>query len=287
MLTMICLLGSGCISTQKAGSGLSEGFGSKASLISKNLVLGLDSGLAASTLRAQLCATIDSVITVAGISTNKNISRLLDSVLSKNWSALVQQLVEDVSGKQLRQNLENIREALIGAKTREDVQAILNTLLSDTNTNKIIRLKNELLGETTARQMGMLTDTLMAHIIPRLNNEITDSTLHKLSRFLNQDVQRSIDTNLSVVQKYADWFLAGLALVAAFIITLVWQNRQKYLKLTTLLAAQVNAIPDQKTYDLLTARIKASAANAGVEPTLRTVLQENNLLNTNSWKPLE
>jgi hypothetical protein len=276
-----------CNAFKKIGSDLGEGLNSKAKPIGKNLVAGLDEGLAESALRAELYKTIDSAITIAGSSANKNLKIVLDSLLSRRLLTFVQQLVENATGKQTRQNIDNLREAAVGAKTKADLQALIQAVLNDENSGKLVNLKNKLLGDETKQQIGNIVDTAMQHLTTRFQSGITDSTLNKLSRFLNNDLKKGIDTNLSVIQKYATWFLVGLAAVAAVIITLVWRNRQKYLKLTALLASHVNAIPDQHVYDQLTARIKQSAVTAGVEPALRSVLSTNELLTTGSWKPIE
>jgi hypothetical protein len=285
-LTTVCILFCNCNGFKKIGSNLAEGVGTKSQDIGKNLVLGLDEGLSESNLRANLSKTIDSAIIIAGASANKNLKPVLDSLLSRRWSILVKQLVEDASGQQTRQNIEKLREALIGPKSTEELKLLIAAVLNDQNTGKVVALKDKLLGDETKTQVGALVDTAMDHLAKRFQSGITDSTLRKLSYFLDHDLHNSLDTNLSVIQKYATWFLVGIGAVAAFIITLVWLNRQKYLKLSTLLASQVNAIPDRQIYDQLTANIKQSAVTTGVEPALRKILDENHLLGEVSWKPV-
>lgn len=285
-LTCICILLCNCNSFKKIGSDLGEGLNGNTKAIGKNLVAGLDAGLTETALRAELYKTIDSAIAIAGSSSNKNLKMVLDSLLTKRWSVFVRQLVEDASGQQTRQNVESLREAVIGAKTKAELQALLLTVLNDDNTGKLVTLKSKLLGDETKGQVSDIIDTAMLHLTTRFQSGITDPTLYKLSHFLNNDLNKSIGSNLSIIQKYATWFLVGIGAVAAFIITIVWVNRQKYLKLSTLLASQVNAIPDQKTYDQLTARIKQSAVTAGVEPTLRDILDKNKLLGKETWKPV-
>ncbi|MDR6943143.1 hypothetical protein [Mucilaginibacter pocheonensis] len=285
---LICFCGflSGCSAFKNAGSSLGQGFNSQTRSIGKNLIIGIDSGLVESAIRADLYKTLDSAIIIAGSSTNKNLKKVLDSLLTKRWSVFVKQLVEDASGQQTRKNIENLREALIGAKSKAEVQALIAAVLNDETNGKLVTLKNKLLGDETRKQVSDIIDTGMQHFTTRFQAGITDSTLLKLSHFLNNDLNKSLDSNLSIIQKYATWFLVGIGVVAAFIITLVWINRQKYLKLSTLMASQVNAIPDQQMYDQLTARIKQSAVTAGVEPTLRNILDKNNLLGNETWKPV-
>ena len=54
--------------------------------------------------------------------------------------------------------------------------------------------------------------------------------------------------------------------------------------MVALLTKQIHDIPDQQVYDTVTARIKNEAVTAGLEPTLRKVLKENGLINTEAWK---
>lgn len=285
-MSTVCIFFCNCNGFKKIGSNLADGVSSRSSGIGKNLVFGLDSGLAESNLRTGLSKTIDSAIAIAGASANKNLKPVLDSLLTRRWSALVRQLVEDASGQQTRRNLAKLREELIGPGSREELKQLIDAVLNDQNSGKLVSLKDKLLGDETKTQVGGLVDSAMDHLARRFQSGITDSTLRKLSYFLDHDLHNSLDNNLSVIQKYATWFLVGTAAVAAFIITLVWLNRQKYLKLSTLLAAQVNAVPDRAVYDQLTARIKQDAVTTGVEPALRNILDKNNLLGEVSWKPV-
>jgi hypothetical protein len=286
-LAGVCvLLLCNCNTFKKVGSNLGDGLSTKSGIIGKNLVTGAGEGFAESTLRADLYKTIDSAIAIAGSSTNRNLKTVLDSLLTKRWSVMVKQLVEDATGRQTRRNMEDLREALIGAKTKADLQALILTVLNDQNTGKLVALKNNLIGDSTNRQVATLVDTAMAHLTSRFQSGIADSTLSKLGYFLDNDLHNSLDRNLNVVQRYATWFLVGIAAVAVLIITMVWLNRQKYLKLSTLLASQVNGISDRKVYDQVTAQIKQTAVTTGVEPTLRSILDKNKLLGAETWKPL-
>lgn len=275
-----------CNTFKKVGSNLGDGLSTKSGVIGKNLVTGAGEGFAESTLRADLYKTIDSAIAIAGSSTNRNLKTVLDSLLTKRWSVMVKQLVEDATGRQTRRNVEDLREALIGAKTKADLQALILAVLNDQNTGKLVALKNNLLGDSTNRQVATLVDTAMAHLTSRFQSGIADSTLSKLGYFLDNDLHNSLDRNLNVVQRHATWFLVGIAAVAILIITMVWLNRQKYLKLSTILASQVNGISSREVYDEVTARIKQTAVTTGVEPALRSILDKNKLLGEETWKPL-
>ncbi|HWJ26121.1 MAG TPA: hypothetical protein VNS32_06235, partial [Flavisolibacter sp.] len=76
-------------------------------------------------------------------------------------------------------------------------------------------------------------------------------------------------------------------IIAVIIIFIIWRLKEKYAKMTTLIASEIHAMPNQKEYDALTSRIKNKAMTAGVEPTLRKVLEDNGLLgkeNRDNWQ---
>ncbi len=287
IFALLLVLCCGCNGFKKIGSNLGEGFNSKTKSMGQNLVSGLQAGIADSAFRAGLYTTLDSAILVASTSTNKNLKIVLDSVLNERWSVITRQLVEDATGKQTKTNIDALRESLLGAQTKAEVAALIAAVLNDENTGKLIALRNELLGEKTNEAVAAIVDNAMLRLTTRFQSGIADTTLMKLSRFLNSDLKTGIGDNLSIIQKYATWFLVGIGVLAAFIITLVWVNRQKYLKLSTLLASQVNAIPNQQVYDQLTARIKQQATVTGVEPALQDILAKNKLLGENTWKPVQ
>jgi phosphatidylinositol kinase/protein kinase (PI-3 family) len=156
--------------------------------------------------------------------------------------------------------------------------------LNDETNARVARLRNELLGDATAIQIARLRDSLLSAKTADAVKAIVDSALSGASRFLKTDLRQGIDSNVSIIQKYAVRWLLLLAAIATAIIFLVWRNRQKYLKMTTLLASQIHAIPDQKTYNEITSRIKTKAIESGVEPSLNKVLKENGILGKEKWK---
>jgi len=66
------------------------------------------------------------------------------------------------------------------------------------------------------------------------------------------------------------------------IIIVIWRLKEKYAKMTTVMASQIHDIPDQRTYDALTHNIKEKAIIAGVEPSLKKVLEKNGMLGQES-----
>ena len=74
-----------------------------------------------------------------------------------------------------------------------------------------------------------------------------------------------------------------LGLVALGIIAFTWYQRRKYLRISSLISAQIFEMPNQESYDELTLRIKKNAMEAGLEPSLRKILDTNGLLGKEAW----
>lgn len=107
---------------------------------------------------------------------------------------------------------------------------------------------------------------------------IVDTAMLTIAYRMKHDVKDAVNENASFIQKYAGRLLITAGVIALAIIIVIWMNRQKYLKLVTLLTSQINNIPDKNVYDDLTNRIKDRAVQSGVEPVLRKVLAENGIL---------
>ncbi|MBE7173119.1 MAG: hypothetical protein INR73_21260 [Williamsia sp.] len=281
-LFVAALLLTGCKALEKGGDKLGTGLNKNTKQMGRNLVSGLQEGLADSRFREDLKKLLDTVIQEAGWNANKAALALRDSLLSEKWSLFTRQLVEDLSGQQTRENLALLREALVGDTTRLKVKRLLaeamNEVLNEQTYQKLAALRDELLGARTEAQLAVLRDQLLGEKTNAAIKAIVDTAMVTIAYRMRHDVKDAVDENASFIQKYAGRLLILLGAIAAVIILLVWRNRQKYLKLVTLLTANIHDIPDQGTYDDLTTRIKRSALVSGVEPTLRKVLKENGLV---------
>lgn len=278
---------SGC-RVEKIGKDLSSGVSQNAEAIAKNLMTGIHKGLSDSAFKQNLYNLIDSLVGTAGNSANRTAKNLVDTLTSEKLTLFTARLVEEATGEKLKTNLANLREELIGATTTDRVKFLVSTAvasaLNDETNARIAKLRNELLGDATNYQLSRLRDSLLGDRTASAVKAILDSTLKSTSNFLQNDLRKGIDSNASIIQKYAVRWLLLLGAVAALIIFLVWRSKQKYAKTVTVLTSQINAIPDQRSYDDLTSRIKEKAVETGVEPTLRKVLQENGLMGKESWE---
>ena len=280
-LFAIALLLTGCKALEKGGDKLGAGLNKNTKSMGKNLVAGLHEGLTDSSFREDLKKLLDSVILEAGWSANKSALALRDSLLSEKWFLFTRQLVEDLTGIKTKSNLTQLREVLVGdtarLKTKRLLSEALDEVLNERTNAKIARMRDELIGAKTEEQLSVLRDQLLG---PRTNaaiKAIVDTAMLTIAYHMRHDVKEAVGENASFIEKYAGRLLILAGAIAAFIIFLVWRNRQKYFKLVTLLTSQIHDIPDQDSYNDLTSRIKRSAVVTGVEPTLRKVLKENGL----------
>lgn len=247
----------------------------------KNLAAGLHEGITDSSFREDLKNLLDSVIQGAGWSANRSALALRDSLLSEKWFLFTRQLVEDLSGAKTKSNLTQLREVLVGDTARLKIKRLLaealDEVLNERNQAKLGRMRDELIGAKTEAQLSVLRDQLLG---PRTNaaiKAIVDTAMMTIAYRVRHDVKEAVGENASFLQKYAGRLLILVGVIATVIILLVWRNRQKYLKLVTVLTSQIHDIPNQDAYNDLTSRIKRSAVVTGVEPTLRKVLKENGL----------
>jgi hypothetical protein len=273
---------------EKIGKDLSSGFSQSSEAIAKNLMAGIQKGLSDSAFKQNLYQLVDSLVSTAGSGANRSVKNILDTLTSEKLVLFTARIIEEASGEKLKGNLAALREELLGAATNDRIKLLVSTAvasaLNDETNARIASLRDELLGDATNLQLTRLRDSLLGDKTATAVKAILDSALSGASTFLKNGLREGIDSNASIIQKYAVRWLLLLGAIAALIIFLVWRNRQKYLKTVTVLTSQINSISDQKTYDELTSRIKEKAIETGVEPTLRKVLQENGLMGKESWE---
>jgi hypothetical protein len=137
-------------------------------------------------------------------------------------------------------------------------------------------------GVPLRNNISALRDSLLNDKTNAAIRAIVDSTMVTIAYRMRNDVNPALQDNLSFIQRNATTLLIVLGVIAVVIIVVIWRLKQKYAKMTTLVASQIYSIPDQNAYDDLTARIKEKATIAGVEPDLRKVLEQNGLLGKES-----
>ncbi len=246
----------GCKSFEKAGNNLGLGLNKNTKDLGRNLISGVQEGLTDSAFRQNLKILLDTVINEAGLATNRSLIALRDSVLSDKWFMFTRQLVEELSGPHTLGNVALLRKELVGDTTRRKVKLLvsqaLNQVLNDNTNAKLGMMRDELLGAKTKEELSALRNELLG---PRTNEAIraiVDTAMMTVAYRMKHDVKEVVGENASFIQKYVGRLLIIVGLIAAGIIFLVWRNRQKYLKLVTVLTNQIHAIPDQGAYNDLT-----------------------------------
>lgn len=210
---------------------------------SGRVMLSLTDSIQYQTLVRALSATLTEAINkqVLGPQTEARLKQIRDGVLTE-WVFFLE--------RELQNNM-------LGDKTRLRLAALRNELLGDSTRLLIRELRGELTSPETARELAALINAAMT------------PTIEKLDRSINQ--------NLKVTQKYANEIILALLVAACLIIAWVWYQRRKYLNLVKLLTVQINDIPDQKYYDELTHRIQKEAIRSDMEPVLKEVLKGQGL----------
>jgi hypothetical protein len=269
-------------SLEKMGASAGKGVSSQSDSIGAALVRGAMNELTDPQTQKKIRQFLDSIISSATDTLTYKTMAMRDSLINRKILVWADSLMEALTGRQLQLNVEKIQLALIG-KTKTDVlelkkafNDLLNQILSQDTKGKLGSLRDELLGEKTNHAITKIADTLVSHIV--------DSAMVKLSSRYRTDINPLIEGDIGFVNKNAKSLLVTLGAIAAAIIILVWRSRVRYLRLTTLLTKQINAIPDQGIYDRVTSNIKDDAMTAGLEEQLRDLLQKNGLLGNDNWK---
>jgi hypothetical protein len=269
-------------SLEKMGASAGKGVSSQSDSIGTALVRGAMNQLTDPQTQKKIRQFLDSIIASATDTLTYKTMAMRDSLINKKILIWADSLTEALTGNQLRLNMEKIQLALIG-KTKTDVlelkksfNDLLNQILSQDTKGKLGSFRDELLGDKTNQAITKIADTLVSHIV--------DSAMVKLSNRYRTDINPLLEGDIGFVNKNAKSLLGTVGAIAACIIILVWRSRVRYLRLTTLLTKQINAIPDQNIYDRVTTNIKDDAMTAGLEGDLRDLLQKNGLLGNDSWK---
>jgi hypothetical protein len=266
---------------QKWGSDLGSGVASKTDTIGRNLVSGLRDELTNTVTLHKLSVFLDSLLSNLSDTLNVKANTLEDSLLNPKVLRWADSLVSTITGAHLQLNMQALQATLVG-KTKKDVlemkhsfDLLLRDILSDNTRGKIGLIRDELLGPKTNMALTRIIDTAVTHIV--------DSSLNLISAKLRKDINPLFKEDASFIQRNAIWLLIIVGAIAAGIIFLVWKNRQKYLRMLTIVTKQVHDIPDQQVYDQVTTKIKNDSITAGVEPDLRDLLNKNGLINSNDW----
>ena len=267
---------------QNTGRGLGKSMIPAIDTIERNLINGLRTELTKEAFQKDLEHFIDSVLTPVTRAVRNTTGSVRDSLINHQTLIWADSLIETVTGQHLNQNMRILQTTLMD-KSKTDIyelerslQHLLGEMLGDSTKIKLGILRDELLGPKTGVALNRIIDTVVSHIV--------DSSVARLSKRIRSDIDPLLKDNVSFLKRNALSLLIALAALAAIIITLIWLNRRKYLRMVAMLTKQIHDIPNQELYDTITARVKNEAVTAGLEPTLRKVLQENGLLGSEAWK---
>ena len=278
---------------QKIGRDTGKGFNENTESIARNLMAGLNRGVSDSAFKQNLYQLVDSLVGTAGGSASKSVRLLMDSLLSDRLILYTRRMVEEATGKKLKANIDAITSDLqlsvsnmLGPDTRERVRLLVATALQEATGEKlqlaVARLRDEMTGQQLRNNISALRDSLLNDRTNAAIKSIVDTAMVAIAYRMKHDVNPSLQDNLSFIQRNATTLLITLGVMALIIIIVIWRLKQKYAKMTTVLASQIHGIPDQQAYDNLTYNIKGKATIAGVEPALRKVLAGNGLLGKES-----
>ncbi len=225
--------------------------------IGNKLVSGAKAELFDPKVKEHLTNLLESVLSSAGKAGNAEIDLLFSNLLSK------------LRSREMNQTVDNLRNELLGLKTRTAINRLLQESLDSLDTDKFVgSFRDELLSDKTNKAVRTIIDSAMTTIAYRIEN----------------DINPVLKNDLDFVQKYAWRILFIIGLLTAGIISFVWYQRRKYLRMSTLLASEIQQIPDQRVYDTLTKNIKDKAVDHALEPDLRALLKSNGLLGKEDWK---
>jgi hypothetical protein len=254
---------------RNAGEGVMEAVTEGGAQASKSVMGGVGSGLRDSVLNAETQAALDSLVLTVMQRLNEQTVSLRDSVLGEEMRELIAGIVYAAAGDTTRLYLARLREELLGEQTRRLIAELRNEMLSDSTVEGIGRIRDELLGPKTQSAVQAIVDSAMTGIIRRYV----------------EDLKPELREEIGFIQKNATYLLVAGGIVVIVIVRVVWHQKQKYRKTLNVLTYQIHEIPDQKTYDELTARIRKKAQETGVERDLRKILEEQGILGSESWSP--
>ncbi|HZH37106.1 MAG TPA: hypothetical protein VEX65_07525 [Flavisolibacter sp.] len=278
---------------QKIGRDTTKGISQNTEAIGRNLITGVNSGLGDSAFKANLYQLVDSLTTTAGGGMNRSVQMLVDSLLNDRWIYFTRNLVEEATGQRLRSNvaalsgdLEISVAKLLGPATIERVRLLIATAMNEALSEKLqltaAGLRESMTGEPLRNNIAALRDSLLNDKTNAAIKAIVDTAMLTIAYRMKNDINPSLQDNLSFIQRNATTLLIVVGIIALVVIIVVWRLKQKYAKMTAVVASQIYSIPDQRAYDELTSRIKEKATIAGVEPSLRKMLDENGMLGKES-----
>lgn len=275
--------------------------------ISNDIGKGLVEGLAER--EDVLRALIDSVLTTAGESGNRQAVLLRDSLLGERTRLLLAALERDLGNNLLTSsvalrdsligpytrawllNLERdlttdlvlavagIRENLLGERTRENLARLREELLGAQTSLFVAGLRDTLLGPKMREQIGLLRDELLGPETERRLDSILTGVTDHLQRVTKEE-EGFLKKNITEIL----WTAGGVIALLLVLGALIMARERRYKKMLEMLTFQIHEIPNRQAYDELTGRIRHEAQKAGIEPKLRELLAAQGILGAESWR---
>lgn len=236
---------------------------------------------------------VDSLVAAAGGSANRSVKNIIDSLTSDQLVLFTRKMIEEATGKQLKTNIEALTgnlqltvKNLLGEETKARLRLMVASVMEEVTGGKlqatIASLRDEMTGPALRNNLTALRDSLLDNKTNTAIKALVDTAMLAFAYRLKNDVNPQLQQNLSFIQKNATTLLIVVGVIALVICIVIWRLKEKYAKMTTVMASQIHDIPDQKTYDALTYNIKEKAIIAGVEPSLKKVLEKNGMLSKES-----
>lgn len=258
----------GCIDFEQTGknlgAGLSDGIKQNADTVGTRLGAGLVRGARDTLTSAETERRLGALVEQVGRTLAQQVAASRDSLMGEYTRVWIAQLKDELLGKRTRTQLGDLRDELLGPKTTAFLRDSLATVAA--------ALRESLIGAKTEAAV----DSIVAGAVYTLSKEYRD----KMQPIVHQEE--------GFAQRHASallWTAGGVIAAVLVVAGIIFVRRKKDRSLLGLLTYQIHRMPTQTTYDELVARIQSKAQEAGLEPRLKEVLQEQGILGKENWRP--
>ncbi len=229
------------------------------------LVQGMRESLTGAEAKEQLKELIDSLTSNLGNNLNTQLTGIRDSLLG---AYLVNWLQRDLLGDKTAERLVYIRNSVLDSYLKDYLREITS------------RLGSDVLNDSVLSRLGAARETLIGKRSNEMIKSIVDSAMFSIVNRLNKDINPLLKENLDFVQKNATWLLILIGVIAVVIILVVWNRKEKYLKISQMLTYQISELPDKTIKESLKTSISQNAKTIGLEGELRDMLNRYGLLHS-------
>ncbi|MDX1407237.1 MAG: hypothetical protein R3330_03860 [Saprospiraceae bacterium] len=296
LLSLVLVSSCGYKFGKNLGTGLSEGVSTNASDIGRNVIGGVNQGLAEDSLKNELKDLVTEVLAAVDASLNEQLlpNLNIDTVTNKLYYSLIGYLENDTLQQALNgvfnsvgSNLETLISRVIGSATsranQQQINAFIAGIINEDLGNKLQASLTGILDSVLTRQGALdLTANILNDSLTVGLQTLVDSLLMTVARRI-PEITEGAKEPLSFFKKQAEELLILIALLALGIIAYIWNQRRKAQKVARVLAHQINDIPDEKTFNELTTRIQQEAISVNAEKDLRKMLSDNGMLGKEAW----